>query len=595
MALKNKGKLRCIAILQKNKYLKKLDLLIKDVVINIGLEYVSIAYNKRRNLNNQNGVEEIQLNDIIIVEATLLSPNLFYELGIAQASGKQIIYLIDQHSIDIPNNLRAYSGLPYDYERKDFKGLDNRLKRLLLQLIKAPKKKSLVEVFPTTVFRQPHVIDLENLDMRTFENMCYELLVQMGYRQVEWEKSNDNLIDMLAVYPKTDPDGFEYGEQWLVSISQNLKNRKSIMMLEEDPAYFVDRILRDRKESNRSQLNEHATFLFITKNSTTKGENFIRRLDANIRKRRFRSYNNINIRFRHWSLSRIVQLLQEYPSIVTKYFSEDSREGSKYRKNVEELYKENIAITDELQKAKGELEKEKKLRFIAERDAAWKDVAFRAAHKLGNPIDAIDTFLQSLKKRIKNDCKDALEIANEIDTSVEDAKSVIAQFKSLTKVLNVKVSPIEILPILEHSAMPYKEKGIDVNITIRKKCPKLNADSERLTECFQELFANASMWFHEDEELNKVNIKVIRPTKAKLPEKLDKNNSYLKITFSDNGKGVPLKLKEKIFSPFISKSTHGTGLGLSLVQSIIEKHGGIIYEDGIPANGAQFQIYLPIA
>ncbi|MEQ6124032.1 ATP-binding protein [Pseudotenacibaculum sp. MALMAid0570] len=594
MAKQNRNRLRCISILQKNRVSKSLNTLIADVVNSLGLNYQSIYFQRRKNLNNNNGVENIQQNDIIIVDATLLSPNLFYELGIAQANGKQIIYLIEESFVNIPDNLRAYSALPYDPNRSDFRGLGERIKKLLLKLIKIPNKKSTVEVFPKTVFRQPHVIDLENLDMRTFENMCYELIVQMGYRQVEWEKSNE-FVDMLATYPKSDPDGFEYGEQWFISIADGFHRNKEFDMLMEDPAYMMDRLLRKNRKA-RDRGTDHVTLLFITKSKSRYVENFIRRYGNSLSHRPlFSKRNNFNIRFRHWTLHRIVQLLHEYPNIVTKYFSEDAYEGSKYRKNFEELYKENITITDELQKAKDDLEKEKKLRFIAERDAAWKDVAFKAAHKLGNPIDAIDTFLQSLKKRINDDCKGALNIANEIDTSVEDAKLVIDQFKSLTKVLNIKLSPVDIEPIITHASMPYKEKGIKVEISVRKKCPKLIADQERLTECFQELFANSSKWFDENKGEKKVNIKVIRPTKATLPDKLNKNSSYLKITFSDNGKGVPYGFKEKMFSPFISKSTHGTGLGLSLVQSIIEKHGGIIFETGIHLEGAQFQIYLPIS
>ena len=69
----------------------------------------------------------------------------------------------------------------------------------------------------------------------------------------------------------------------------------------------------------------------------------------------------------------------------------------------------------------------------------------------------------------------------------------------------------------------------------------------------------------------------------------------MKIRFEDNGQGVELKDKETIFAPFYSTYPHGTGLGLSLVKWIVENHGGIIYENGKPGEGACFEILLPIA
>jgi len=81
------------------------------------------------------------------------------------------------------------------------------------------------------------------------------------------------------------------------------------------------------------------------------------------------------------------------------------------------------------------LEEEKKKRFLAERDAAWKDVAFRAAHKLGNPLDAVDTFLQSLKKRIHQKKYDD---AHAIATSIEDTIREELQIEA-----TIHVDPLE--------------------------------------------------------------------------------------------------------------------------------------------------------
>jgi len=107
------------------------------------------------------------------------------------------------------------------------------------------------------------------------------------------------------------------------------------------------------------------------------------------------------------------------------------------------------------------------------------------------------------------------------------------------------------------------------------------------------LVANALHWF--DKKDKKIVINVDKPSEKDLPEALDITQRYLKIHFEDNGCGVLLENKEKIFAPFFTTYLHGTGLGLSLVKTIIENHGGQIYENGKPSEGASFEIYLPIA
>jgi signal transduction histidine kinase len=74
----------------------------------------------------------------------------------------------------------------------------------------------------------------------------------------------------------------------------------------------------------------------------------------------------------------------------------------------------------------------------------------------------------------------------------------------------------------------------------------------------------------------------------------DKDNSIL-ISISDNGKGIPEGIKDKIFQPFFTtKPTgQGTGLGLSLSYDIVKAHGGELSVESKSGQGATFIISLP--
>jgi signal transduction histidine kinase len=93
------------------------------------------------------------------------------------------------------------------------------------------------------------------------------------------------------------------------------------------------------------------------------------------------------------------------------------------------------------------------------------------------------------------------------------------------------------------------------------------------------------------EEGNFENIKY--DPKLRVTTKLEKDK--VRISFEDNGPGIPDEIKDKILQPFFTtkKGTEGTGLGLSITNDIIKAHGGEISINPLQENGAEFIITLP--
>ena len=182
-------------------------------------------------------------------------------------------------------------------------------------------------------------------------------------------------------------------------------------------------------------------------------------------------------------------------------------------------------------------------------------------------------------------------ILNDMDASIEECKKVIAQFKSLIKSQEIKPRDEELLPLLRPACRLAEEKGAAVTVKAAPDIPRVLVDAERIAECFNELAANSLHWL--DKSQKKIKITITRPARISLPLSLKHDRPFLKICFEDNGRGIPMDKKETIFAPFYTTYVQGTGLGLSMVKSIIEAHGGAICENGKPGKGASFEVYLP--
>jgi signal transduction histidine kinase len=532
-------------------------------------------------------LSELVRADIVLALVSHPSGRVLYEMGQVQALGKPAILLFDQEKGAVPW-LSAGTLLPYTSSEEGLPKLQSSIRRLLEGFRRNPRQFQA----PLRVGNRPSVlpvVDLERLGPREFENLCFELLTQMGFRRVEWGKELKE-VDVVATLPKKDPDGFEYQELWLISMGLHAPQELLFDFVEPD---FILRKLISSPFADRFRASfktDSPITLLLILSQGTPPEIFdreLRRMEGRLSERRL----PFKFRLRTWDRQYLTNLIQQYPQIAFKYFSEEGRYQSKSRKTTEELYRETVGLNEKLQAANDTLREEREKRVRAERDAVWKDVAFKAAHKLGNPVFALETYLQGLNRRIKSKPDEALEVAGEMGASIEKAKGIIEQFKSLTRAQEISKRPVELVPLIQGASRVAVESGVEVKVEAPHGSPPVSADPTRMTECFDELFANALHWLDKPDK--KISAIIDVPKRTERPAELDQKKGYVRVRFEDNGRGVPVGKKKEIFAPFYTTSPHGTGLGLSMVERIIEGHEGLIRETGKPGDGAVFEIFLP--
>ena len=528
--------------------------------------------------------DAIAMVDCVVADITSSFPSVLINLGIARALGKPCIIVVAANERNLALNIGTHTlDTFYFYDNTDtgLQALEASVRRALREYRRFPRR------FRLTMGGRPSrslfVVDWEKLSPSDFENLCFELLLQLGFRHVEWEKTS-RAFDIVAELPKKDPDGYDYRELWFISTGRNA------------PPEVLHRMFMEPDVLRRVGLTEKATaliggeqqvipitLLLMTMNDMSK-------LALSPLDRQKQLFSPATARVRMWDRSYLTKLVYQFSQIGFKYFSDEGRSQSKYRKTPEELYEENVELTHRLSATVALLEDEKTKRLRAEREAVWKEISFTAAHKMGNPLFAIETNLDPLETRIEQSRRDeALAVVKSIRISMEKAKGIIDQFKSLTSAEQVRLVPLRLKPLLTNICSTAIAQGVNCRV----ECPDelvVMADPERLEECFDELVSNALHWF--DKELREISIKAGAVPIGTVPG-LDFSRNYALIRFSDNGIGIPIESKIKVFDAFFTTYTHGTGLGLAFVRRAIEGQGGAISEVGTPGDGAIFEIYLP--
>ena len=224
----------------------------------------------------------------------------------------------------------------------------------------------------------------------------------------------------------------------------------------------------------------------------------------------------------------------------------------------------------------------------AEKLAAMGQMLAGVAHELNNPLTAILGASELLRDRVGADentrrqlemtHRQARRAARIVQNLLEFSRPAAAQKKALN--LNAVVD--RTLQLHEHS---LRRNSIQVDFHPSPGLPPTMGDANQLIQVFLNLVSNAEQAIRE-----------VRPS-GRIQIRLGKFSSRIFATIQDDGAGIPAELLPKIFDPFFTtkRPGGGTGLGLSICMSIIREHGGDIEVESLPAGGAAFTVFLPMA
>jgi len=227
-----------------------------------------------------------------------------------------------------------------------------------------------------------------------------------------------------------------------------------------------------------------------------------------------------------------------------------------------------------------------------ERVVTVSTLTYALAHEINQPLSSIRSYAQAALRFMDKGNLEDENIRKALLGIVDDNKratSVVDHLRNLVKKEGEQIETVNI-----NSLITNVLEIVNSELVLRNSSLKLNldpgistvkADPIQIQQVILNLITNALDAMEDHSTENSI---------ITLTTEQSQTEGIL-ITVSDTGSGIPEDELEEIFNPFQSSKSWGLGLGLAICKSIIEAHGGKIWAENKPGDGAFFSIYLPTA
>jgi two-component system, NtrC family, sensor histidine kinase HydH len=268
--------------------------------------------------------------------------------------------------------------------------------------------------------------------------------------------------------------------------------------------------------------------------------------------------------------------------VVNRFVVENRCQIKRYQELAETLAETNRRLEQAQEEARR-----------SERLAALGQMSAGLAHEIRNPLGVIKGSAEMLHQKLDASNPIAVELAGYISTETNRLSALVTRFLDFARPLHADLAPQQITAILDHAlqfvslAQPSDSVPVHVEKEYQANLPAIPIDEGLCEQAFVNLIQNA----YDAMGSNGGTLRLV----AKTATSADREGVEVRI--EDNGPGIPDKLREQIFNPFVTTKKSGVGLGLSIVSRIIDgHHGSIRVENGSgpgSLQGASFVLFLP--
>jgi two-component system nitrogen regulation sensor histidine kinase NtrY len=291
-----------------------------------------------------------------------------------------------------------------------------------------------------------------------------------------------------------------------------------------------------------------------------------------------------------------IYLLMLVVAIIMAYFISKyiSRSLENFREKIDQtgLLKQNekiqiknaprdiASLINSYNKMIDELEKSATLLARTQREQAWREMAKQVAHEIKNPLTPMRLTVQNFQRKFSDDDPDNAKkidefsqiLIEQIDT-MSDVANAFSDFATLPK---PKLTPSDLVEVTRRSLEIFENDTIEFNTSHEQI--QLSLDRTQWVRVVTNIIQNALQAVKQGKQ-SQIKVSIL------------KEKETVKITFEDNGMGIPKSIQSKVFEPKFTTKSKGMGLGLGIVKNIIDSHKGTIgFTTG--SKGTSFVIVL---
>ncbi|MGP1281388.1 MAG: sensor histidine kinase [Parasphingopyxis sp.] len=222
------------------------------------------------------------------------------------------------------------------------------------------------------------------------------------------------------------------------------------------------------------------------------------------------------------------------------------------------------------------------------RVASMGELATGLAHEINQPLAAINQYLSAASHQLSEkdaDIASALEFIEKANRQTERTGDIIRSLRRFVRFTGGEKTRCALEPLIREavdlSLLESEKKRIAVELDIPEDLPAVRVEPVQIQQVLHNLLRNSV------EALSDAEVPLIRIS-AK-PHR----DTHVQICVEDTGTGIDPKLRDDLFDRFVSGNSNGLGIGLAICRSIVTAHGGTIWAEDRPANGARLCFAIP--